>query len=217
MIDRVAQYANRLSFPLPEVLEWLERESYLRSNQIRMLSGPIVGRFLINFSKILAPKKILEIGTFTGYSAICLAQALPPGGKLVTVEKNREHLSLIEEALRRASRSDRVEVVVDNAIEYLQRGEIGEEVWDLVYIDANKREYIEYYNLVMPQLKFGGYIIADNVLWSGKVVDSNRGKEIDKQGSSIELFNKMVFEDKRVESFILPLRDGLNIIRKLEH
>ncbi|MFA5713427.1 MAG: O-methyltransferase [Bacteroidales bacterium] len=217
MIDRVAQYANRLSFPLPEVLEWLERESYLRSNQIRMLSGPIVGRFLINFSKILAPKKILEIGTFTGYSAICLAQALPPGGKLVTVEKNREHLSLIEEALRRASLSDRVEVVIGNAIEYLQRGKIEEEVWDLVYIDANKREYVEYYNLVMPQLKSGGYIIADNALWSGKVVDGNGGKEIDRQGSSIELFNKMVFEDKRVESFILPLRDGLNIIRKLEH
>ena len=203
------KYIEQHSFPLPEVLDWLERETHLRTNHGRMLSGPVLGRLLITFSKMVNPKRILEIGTFTGYSAICLAQGLKEEGRLDAVERNDELESLILEGFSRAELEDKVSLHIGSALDIVPALD---EAYDIVYIDGNKREYCLYYDLVFDKVPEGGYILADNVLWSGKLFEEPLPQ--DAQTQEIAKFNSMVAADKRVESFILPLRDGLNIIRK---
>ena len=207
MVDK---YIESHSSPIPEVLEWLERETHLRTNHGRMLSGSVLGRLLVTFSKMISPERILEIGTFTGYSAICLAQGLKEGGILDAVERNDELESLIREGFRRSGLQYKINLHIGTALEIIPTLD---KMYDLVYIDGNKREYCRYYNLVIDKVAEGGYILADNVLWSGKLME--RPLPQDAQTQELARFNDMVAQDVRVENFILPLRDGLNIIRKL--
>jgi predicted O-methyltransferase YrrM len=175
-----------------------------------MLCGPQVGRYLTTFCQTLSPENVLEIGTFTGYSAISIALGIPDYGHLDAIEINDELEDLIMEGFRRAGVEERISLLIGDAKELIPQLN---KVYDLIYIDANKREYPFYYNLALEKLRPGGYIIADNVLWDGKVYMDNPPS--DKQTSAIIEFNRIVKEDPRVENYILPLRDGLNIIRKL--
>lgn len=211
MNRRLDQYLAVNSTPLPQVLEWLERETNLRTKHGRMLSGPVVGRLLAAFSVMISPSRILEIGTFTGYSAICLSQGLAPGGSIDALEINDELEPIILEGFKRAGIQGKVRLIIGDALVSLDS--LAGNTYDLVYIDANKREYTRYYEKVVPIVRSGGYIIADNVLWDGKVFREEIPS--DPQGAEIVRFNTIVKEDHRTENFILPLRDGLNIIRKL--
>ncbi len=231
MIDdeEIYRYISEHSTPQGDALDWVERQTNIRTNHARMLSGAVQGRFLMMLVEMLAPRRVLELGTFTGYSAICLAARLSEGGHLDTLEINDEMVDLIEEGFRRAGLSERITLRVGDCkrtIEELRGGE----PYDLVYIDANKREYVEYYNLVFDLVRPGGYIFADNVLWDGKVVavsesasvvhgpssTASEAPHLDRQTRGICAFNDFVASDPRVESVILPIRDGLNIIHKLK-
>ena len=211
MYNSIDEYVLDHSTPLPEALEWLERETSLQTNHAKMLAGPHLGRFLINFSRMISPERIMEIGTFTGYSAICLAMGLKEGGHLDAFEKNDTLEPLIREGFERAGVSDKISLHFGNALETIPA--FKNTLYDLIYIDGNKREYCRYYELVIDMLRPGGYILADNVLWYAKVIANPVPK--DAQTQEILRFNQVIRDDNRVENFILPLRDGLNIIRKL--
>jgi len=209
-VTKEEKYIFDNSSPLSDALVWLERETNLRTSHARMLTGAVQGRFLELVVRLLKPHRILEIGTFTGYSAICLATGLDEGGILDAVEKNDELATLIEEAIQRANLSDRIMLHYGDALEIIPKLNNS---YELVYIDANKREYTRYFDLIIDKVPSGGIILADNVLWDGKVYKDNI--PTDSQTQEILKFNKRVREDNRVENFILPLRDGINIIRKL--
>ncbi len=202
-----------------KVLSWLEKQTNLRTNYGRMLSGEVQGRLLTTLVKISKAQKILEIGTFTGYSSICLSQGLSENGHLDALEINDELEDLIREAWERAGVENKTTLHIGDAKETLQK--IREELlskksekdyYDFVFIDANKREYEDYYNLVFDILKSGAIIVVDDVLWSGKVYADKI--DTDKQTQAIISFNDMIAKDERVESLILPIRDGFQIIRK---
>ncbi|MCF0165129.1 MAG: O-methyltransferase [Bacteroidales bacterium] len=205
--DYIEKYS---SSHLDQVLGWLEKQTHLRTNCARMLSGKVVGGLISHLSQMIRPKAILELGVFTGYSTICLAAGLAEGGVIDALELNDELEDLIKEGYSRAGISSRVNLIFGDAKEIIPS--LSRE-YDLVYIDANKREYLEYYNLVFDKVRSGGYILADNVLWSGKVLEDPQ--PADAQTAGIEAFNRAVAADNRVENLILPFRDGLNIIRKL--
>ncbi len=207
---RLDRYIEHNSSALPKVLNWLERETNLRTNHSRMLSGKYMAHLLITLSKIITPMRILEIGTFTGYSAICLAQGLKEGGHLDTLEINDELRELIVEAFDRANLSQHITLHLGDAFTTFEL--LKDNQYDMVYIDANKRDYCAYYDAVLPMVRTGGLILADNVLWDGKVLQDPL--PLDAQTQQIDCFNRKINEDHRVENFILPLRDGLNIIRK---
>ncbi len=217
-MDRLSEYLAGHSTAQTEALEWIEKQTHIRTNHGRMLTGAVQGRFLKMMVEMIRPERILEIGTFTGYSAVCLAMALPGDGHLDTLEINDELEDLILEGFRRAGLSDRISLMTGDAKDSLAglRHEILTEKsrppYDIVYIDANKREYPEYYALVFDIVKPGGYILADNVLWDGKVCEDPLPQ--DRQTLGIARFNDTVASDPRVESVILPVRDGLNLIRK---
>lgn len=191
-------------------LEWLERETHLRTNHARMLCGPQVGMLLTTFCRMMNPQNVLEIGTFTGYSAISIALGLPVGGHLDAVEINDELEDFIYEGFDRAGVRERISLHIGDAAQIVPALK---KIYDIVYLDANKREYCSYYEMVFPLLRPGGYILADNVLWDGKVYAHE--PSADTQTQEIIRFNRMVKEDRRTENFILPLRDGINLIRKL--
>lgn len=192
----------------PAHLHDLYRRTHLTRLYARMCSGHVQGRLLSMLSQMIAPSRILELGTFTGYSALCLAEGLRPGGELHTVEIDDEAEDELLELFASAPGGDRITLHIGDALDIVPRlaGE-----WDLVFIDANKRNYVEYYDLVFPSVHPGGYIIADNTLWDGKVTDSDAH---DPQTEGILAFNDMVASDDRVEKVILPVRDGMTIIRK---
>ena len=177
-----------------------------------MLSGAVQGQIMRMLVQTSGASRILELGTFTGYSAICLASAMPDGGHLDTLEINDELEDLILEGFERAGLADMIDLHIGDCKETLRRFREEGREYDLVYMDANKREYPEYYELVFDMVRPGGLILADNVLWDGKVCEDPMPQ--DKQTLGIARFNDMVTEDRRVESVILPLRDGLNLIRK---
>lgn len=208
---KLEDYLEQTATELPQALEWVERQTHLRTNHARMLAGPVLGRLLMSFSKMIVPSRILEIGTFTGYSAICLAQGLKPGGTMDALEINDELEDLITEGFSKAGLKEIISLHIGDATTTLR--EFANNTFDLVYIDANKREYCSYYEMVVPLVKSGGFILADNVLWDGKVLLDPL--PCDAQSQEIARFNKIVKEDRRTENFILPLRDGLSIIRKL--
>ncbi len=204
------RYITEFSEDQDHILSWLEKQTHLRTNHGRMLCGPVVGKLLEMISRMVSPSSILELGAFTGYSSICLARGLKEGGHLHSIEINDELEDLILEAHRMAGLEEKITLHLGDAkkiIESLNRQ------FDLVFIDANKREYCHYYNLVFDYVKPGGYILADNVLWDGKVYGSPVPTDAQTQG--IYKFNEMVKNDPRVENIIIPLRDGLNLIRKL--
>ena len=201
---------------LNSALEWVERQTHLCTKQARMLSNGDQGCLLQAFSLMVKPLHILELGAFTGYSTICLSRGLQEGGSIDTIEVYDELEDIIRGGFRRAGLID---VAGQEDIAHLHIGDAKkiiptlDKIYDIVYIDANKREYKEYYDLVFDKIRPGGYILADNVLWSGKVLLDNPPK--DAQTQSIIAFNKMVAADPRVENTILPIRDGINVIYKL--
>jgi len=204
------QYLENHCTPEDEVLSELRRYTFLKVTHPRMISGPVQGRFLEMISKMLQPKRILEVGTYTGYSAICLARGLKDGGKLITIEINDELIEKSRQFFAKANLQDSIESMHGDAINLIPQ--IDDE-FDLIFIDAEKERYIDYYKLCFPKLKKGGVLIADNVLWDGKVYDESNNN--DSATKAIKQFNKMVQEDPEVENMILPLRDGLMVVRKI--
>lgn len=192
-----------------EVLTELDRETNLKVLGARMISGHLQGQVLTMLSKMIAPTTILELGTFTGYSAICLAKGLGKNGKLITIEIDDELETLAQKYFAKAGIQDKVEQHIGSALEIIPTLN---HHFDLVFMDADKREYLKYYDLLIDKMNSGAYIIADNTLWSGKVLD--KPKADDKQTLGILAFNKKIAEDSRVEKVILPLRDGMTVIRK---
>lgn len=221
-MEKVYQYIENHATPESEALSWVAKQTHIRTNHARMLSGSVQGELLRIIVQTSGARRILELGTFTGYSAISLASALPEEGHLDTLELNDELEDLILEGFDRAGLADRISLHIGDCKETLERlriemgiedGSADESVlYDIVYMDANKREYCEYYRLVFDMVRPGGLILADNVLWDGKVCQDPMPQ--DKQTQGIARFNDMVSADPRVESVILPLRDGLNVIRK---
>lgn len=214
-MEKIYRYIEDHASMPSQALEWVVKQTHIRTNHARMLSGAAQGQLLRMFVLMTGAKRVLELGTFTGYSAICLASALPAGGHLDTLELNDELEDLILEGFERAGLSELIELHIGDCKETLKkfRAEMGDDrLYDIVYMDANKREYCEYYDLVFDMVRPGGLILADNVLWDGKVCQDPLPQ--DKQTLGIAAFNDKVSSDTRVESVILPLRDGLNIIRK---
>lgn len=200
-------YIVSLTSPEPEYLKRLTRETYLNILMPNMLSGHLQGRFLSLMSHMIRPQNILEIGTFTGYSALCFAEGLTENGKLTTIDINEELEDMVRRYIKEADMEDKVFPIYGNAL-----GIIPElrEVFDVVFIDADKVNYSQYYDLVINKIRPGGFIIADNVLWKGKVLNL----PTDKDTRAIVEFNQKIYEDARVDNTIINIRDGLMIIRK---
>ena len=222
-MEQIYKYIEEHATRQSEALDWVVRQTHIRTNHARMLSGALQGQLMRMIVQMSGARRILELGTFTGYSAICLASGLPEGGHLDTLELNDELEDLILEGFERAGLSDKIGLHIGDCKQTLGRfrEEMGladgsqadpDKLYDIVYMDANKREYCEYYDLVFDMVRPGGLILADNVLWDGKVCQDPLPQ--DKQTLGIARFNDIVRDDPRVESVILPLRDGLNVIRK---
>lgn len=207
--NKIEDYIRKNSSKEPEILKDLNKETYLKVLNPRMLSGHIQGRFLSIITKLIKPKKILEIGTYTGYSAICMAEGLIENGIIHTIDINEELVSIQNKYFAKSKCKNSIIQHVGDARNIIKS--INEK-FDLVFLDADKENYIEYYELVIEKVKKGGLIIADNVLWTGKVVEPE--KDDDELTQYLIDFNKMINEDDRVENIILPLRDGLNVILK---
>jgi len=194
----------------PEVLQTINRETHLRILKPRMLSGHFQGRFLSFLSKLQRPTNILEIGTYTGYSAICLAEGLQENGKLITIDCNEELEGFVLENIEKAGKNGKIEFVLGDAKHIIPTLKLN---FDLVFIDADKINYGLYYDLIFDKLNPNALIIADNVLWSGKIIDKNI-KPSDEDTHALLAFNKKIQDDNRVENILLPVRDGLMISRK---
>jgi len=205
---RVQKYAEAFSSEEPKILVELNRETNVRHLFPRMLSGHHQGRFLSMVSKMVNPSIILEIGTYTGYSAICLAEGLAEGGILYTIELNNENEDIIRRYLKKSGYSDRVRLHFGDALEIIPGID---ETFDLVFLDADKERYIDYFELVFDRVRPGGIILADNVLWDGKVLDDNAN---DKESVGIRKFNDYIRRKDRIEHVLLTIRDGIMIIRK---
>ena len=218
VMEKIYEYIEKHATKPDEALDWVVKQTHIRTNHARMLSGLIQGQFLRMISQMCGAKRILELGTFTGFSAICLASGMGEGGHLDTLELNDELEDLILEGFERAGLEEVIQLHIGDCKETLKtlRREMGlpesDKLYDIVYMDANKREYCEYYDLVFDMVRPGGLILADNVLWDGKVCQNPLPQ--DKQTQGIARFNDMITKDRRVESVILPIRDGLNVIRK---
>lgn len=175
----------------------------------RMLSGHLQGRVLAMISRMIQPKRILEIGTYTGYSAICLAEGLQPGGKLITIDVNEELEDMVRKNFEKAALSAQIDFRIGNAVDIIPQLN---EKFDLVFIDADKENYSRYFDLVIDNVNLNGIILADNVLWSGKVLD----EKPDKDTKAIIGFNRKVAEDERIQNVLLPIRDGIMMMRKVK-
>ena len=193
-----------------ELLERIQQETFAEEKMPRMISGPLQGQFLRMISFMIRPKRILEIGTFTGYSALCMAEGLPPDGKLYTIDNNIFLERKIKNYFRESGFGNKIKWLPGEALSIIPAIH---ELFDLVFIDADKLNYKNYYDMVLPQLNKGGIIIADNLLWSGKVLE--KVEEMDKDTRALYDFAKYIQQDNRVENLLLPLRDGLMIIRKV--
>ena len=207
--QEIEDYALKNSDAELDVLKRLNRETHLKMTMPQMLSGHMQGLMLQMFSKMIRPKNILEIGTFTGYSAICLAQGLQDGGKLHTIDVNEEFKKIITRYIKEAGLEEKIQLHIGSAVNILPTLK---EEFDLVFIDADKENYSTYYDLVFPKVKHGGFIIADNVLWSGKILNSPMKMDIETK--SLYDYSAKIQGDFRVENVLLPLRDGLMIARK---
>ena len=205
----IFQYCEQYSEAPEQVLYELERETHLKTLAPQMLSGPLQGQLLRMLSQLQQPQNVLEIGTFTGYATICLAQGLAPDGILHTIEVNPELEYLIRKYLNKAGLEEQVQLHIGDALEVVPTlpGP-----FDLVFIDAGKQYYRDYYGMVIDKVASGGLIIADNVLWSGKVATDKR--ETDEDTKQLHAFNLMLKNDEQVESLLLPIRDGLLLARK---
>lgn len=207
--EKLLRYCENHSTEESDLLKFINRETHAKFLMPRMLSGHLQGNVLAMLSHMIQPKYILEIGTYTGYSAICLAQGLQEGGKLYTIDVNEELETFVRNNIAKAGLDNEVELHIGKAADVIPTLPIQE--YDLVFIDADKINYALYYDLIIDKVKRGGYVIADNVLWSGKVItDAN-----DKDTVAIKSFNQKVQEDNRVFNTLFPLRDGLMVARKI--
>lgn len=206
---KINEYAEAHSKPESDLLARLNRETHTKVLAPRMLSGHLQGSILSMFSKIVQPNNILEIGTYTGYSAICLAEGLTPGGKLYTIDINEELEPMVRKYFEEAKITDQVDFRIGNALEIIPTLEVN---FDLVFIDADKESYAQYFDMIIDKVNQNGLVIADNVLWSGKVLTES--SNFDKDTLAIDNFNKKVHADDRVENVLFPVRDGLMILRK---
>jgi predicted O-methyltransferase YrrM len=209
MNRKLDQYIKEHSSKEDPVLEDLYRQTYIRFVNPNMTTGHLQGKFLELIAKMINPEFILEIGTFTGYSAICLARGLRDGGRLITIELNDELSEFARSYFIKAGVDRDIVQMTGNAIEVLPSLDM---MFDLVFIDGDKREYCDYYRLIKNKVRKGGYILADNVLWGEKVLDT---VTTDKQSTGIIDFNNMLMNEKGIEHVIIPLRDGITLIRKL--
>lgn len=203
------EYASNHSSNESEILKQLSRETHLKIMNARMLSGHLQGKLFELISFMIKPDRVLEIGTYTGYSAIALAQGLSENGMLHTIEINEELEFIARKFFNKSGLEDKIKLHIGNALKIIPTLN---ETFDIVFIDADKENYINYYNLIFDKVRKGGFIIADNVLWSGKVLTEAQENDIDT--INLQKFNKLITEDKRVENILLPLRDGLMIIMK---
>lgn len=207
---KIEEYIENHTSPEPELLYELRRKTFLDTPYPRMLSGPVQGQFLKIISRMIRPERILEIGTFTGYSAICLTAGLAPGGRLHTIEIDPSYTEIAREYFRKAKLEDRIILYYGDALEIIPQLD---ETFDLVFIDAAKEHYSDYYHAVFEKLKPGGFILADNALWDGRVLEGALAKDPDTMG--IIRFNEDIQQDARVENVLVSIRDGVMIIRKL--
>ncbi len=207
--QKLDDYIRAHSEPESGLLKELDRQTHLKILRPRMLSGHIQGRVLSMISKMLSPKFIFEIGTFTGYSAICMAEGLHPQGKLITCDVNDEIESFTRSFIDRAPNAQQIDYRI---ADYRQILKNLDQPINLAFIDGDKREYPEYYKEILPKVSPGGFVVADNVLWNGKVIDSDSRK--DPYTAGVLAFNDLVTNDERVENVIFPFRDGLMVLRK---
>jgi predicted O-methyltransferase YrrM len=204
----VSAYAERYTTPEEDLLHEIAASTHAHHPKAHMLSGHLQGQFLTLISHMISPKRILEVGTFTGYSAICLANGLQADGMLHTIEVRDEDAQTARSHFDRSDHSDRIQLHIGDALDVI---ETLKETWDLVFIDADKVNYIRYYEAVLPRLRNGGWILADNALFHGEVLETPpRGKN----AIAMDAFNRHVAEDPRVEQVLLTIRDGLMLIRK---
>jgi predicted O-methyltransferase YrrM len=204
----IQQYSEQFTSVESAILKELNRETHAKILMPRMLSGHLQGRLLSMLSHMIQPRRILEIGTYTGYSAICLAEGLQEDGLLHTIEINEELESFAKKYFQKAGVLHKIQMHIGNALDIIPSLD---EVFDLVFIDADKEHYAAYYDLVFDKVRKDGFIIADNVLWSGKVLNDKK----DKDTAAIHAFNKKIAADLRVEHLLLPVRDGIMIVRKV--
>ena len=206
----IETYCLNHSSEEPEVLSKISRDTHANMLKPRMLSGHLQGRLLSMISHIAKPSNVLEIGTYTGYSAICMAEGLVEGGKLITIEADEELEERIKKNIALAKMSDKIELKIGNALDIIPTLN---QSFDLVFIDADKLNYIKYYDLLIEKLNIGGLIISDNVLWDGKVIDDSKK---DATTSHLRAFNDHLHKDNRTQKVLLPIRDGLFVSRKIK-
>jgi predicted O-methyltransferase YrrM len=206
----ILEYIEQHSSPESDVLKQIVHSTHLEMINPRMMSGHVQGRVLSMISQMIQPSRILELGTFTGYSALCLAEGLREDGRLVSLEHNDELEDMIRRNLSLSPLGERIELIIGDACEWLA-AQTTDQLYDLVFIDADKREYCAYLDAVLPLVRPGGWILADNTLWDGHIVEAAYDK--DKQTIALRAFNQQVAQDSRLEKVILPIRDGLTIIR----
>jgi len=192
----------------PELLKSLSKETHQKILKPRMLSGHFQGRVLSMLSKLKQPKTILEIGTYTGYATLCLAEGLAPNGTLYTIDKNEELKDFSQKYFDKSNFKDNIKLIIGNAIDVIPQITAN---FDLVFIDADKPNYINYFNLIIDKMNSGGLILSDNVLWSGKVIETLNPKDISTK--TILEYNKLLKNDQRIETVLLPIRDGLTVSR----
>ena len=210
MINKeVDEYIKEFTTPENELMKDINRQTHLKTYYPNMLSGHVQGKFLEMISLMIAPRRILEVGTFTGYSALAMAKGLVSDGKLITIDMNEELEEMVSNFFRNSAYAAKIELHMGNALEIIPKLD---ETFDIVFIDADKEQYVDYYEMAIQKLRPGGYIIADNVLWGGKVLNSNT--KADKETKGIKAFNAHVKNDPRVEQVMLTIRDGLLLIRK---
>lgn len=204
----IEQYITQHSSAETKNLADLNRETFVKVMMPQMLSGQVQGKFLEFISRMINPEYILEIGTYTGYSAICLAKGLKSAGKLITLDINEELTPMVKKYIALEKLEDKIEVLTGNAIQIIPTLT---QQFDLVFIDADKNNYTNYFDLVIEKVRPGGWILADNVLWSGKIIAQN----MDKDTLAIDSYNKKIQQDPRVENVIISIRDGISIARKI--
>ena len=206
---KIEQYTLQYCEPESELLYELNRQTHLQILQPRMLSGHLQGRILSSYSKALSPNNVLEIGTYTGYSALCMAEGLKKDGTIHTIDINEELTSFTQSFLNKSKFNNQIKLHVGNALDFIPTLKLE---WDLVFIDADKENYSNYFDLVIDRVRSGGWIIADNVLWSGKVLKPTDRN--DHETAALKAFNQKVHQDQRVTNLLLPVRDGMMILIK---
>ena len=206
--EKIDTYVVNHSQKEPELLQQLNKETWQKVLNPRMLSGSYQGRLLSIISKLIQPKTILEIGTYTGYSALCLAEGMQKDGELITIDKNEELENFAKKYFNKSAYKNQIQQVVGNALDVIPTLT---QKFDLVFIDADKSNYINYFNLIIDHMNPGGVILSDNVLWSGKILEDLKPNDVDTK--TLIAYNKLLNTDTRVETVLLPIRDGLTITR----